>query len=137
MKIFKFKYILVFACLALFVFSCKDDDDSSDETNQITITIEEPLDGETIADCSEVHIHVDVVASVENHEIEVILHPEGDTSDKIIDYDEHEHDQEIDFEQEVDLCSYEAGTCFHLEVFACVDHDCEEKAFAEAEFCLE
>jgi len=41
------------------------------------------------------------------------------------------------FEQEVDLCSYASGTCFHLEVFACKDHDCESREFAEVEFCIE
>ena len=43
----------------------------------------------------------------------------------------------ITFEQEVDLCSYAAGTCFHLEIEACIDHDCAEKETAEVEFCLQ
>jgi len=131
----KFNLILLLSCLSFaFIFvGCGDDE----ETNQITITIEEPLDGATLTDCADVHIHVDFVASIENHEVEIILHPEGDTNDEIIKYDEHEHDKEITFEQEVDLCSYPAGTCFHLEVFACVDHDCVERAFAEAEFCIQ
>ena len=134
MEKFKFYYLFAFLTLGLFVTSCGDDDE---ETNTVTIEIEEPLDGAVITDCADVHIHIDFTASVENHEIEVILHPEGDTSDKIIDYDEHEHDKVINFEQEVDLCSYGAGACFHLEVFACVDHDCAERASAEAEFCLQ
>ena len=115
--------------------SCGDDDD--DVNNTITITIEEPLNGETITDCSQVHVHVDFVASDENHEVEVVLHPEGDVNDKIIDIDMHGHDQEITIEQEVDLCSYPAGTCFHLEVQACIDHDCEQTENAEVEFCLQ
>ena len=135
MKNLKLYYLLSFAIVGLFITSCNDDDDDHD--NKITITIEEPLDGSTITDCSEVHIHIEFEASDENHEVEVVLHPEGDVSDKIIDYSEHDHDKEIEFEQEVDLCSYASGTCFHLEVEACVDHDCEEKATAEAEFCLE
>ena len=137
MKNLKLYYLLSFAIVGLFITSCNDDDDDHDHDNKVTITIEEPIDGGTIADCSEVHIHIEFEATDENHEIEVVLHPEGDVSDKIIDYSEHEHDQKIEFEQEVDLCSYPSGTCFHLEVEACVDHDCEEKATAEAEFCLE
>ena len=133
MKNLKFYYLFAFLTLGLFITSCGDDD----PTNEITITIEEPTDGATITDCAEVHVHVDITASEENHEVEIILHPEGDTSDKIIDYDAHEHDKVIPFEQEVDLCSYAAGTCFHLEVSACIDHDCAEKATAEAEFCLQ
>lgn len=134
MKITKFYFILCLLSVGLFITSCGDPEE---DENQITITIDEPLDGDVISDCSEVHIHVDVVATVENHEFEVVLHPEDDTSDNIIDFDLHDHDKELNFEQEVDLCSYAAGTCFHLEVVACVDHDCEESVFAEAEFCLE
>ncbi len=138
MKNLKFHYILVFAALSLFIVSCdKDDDDSSGTENKITITIDEPIDGETISDCADVHIHIDFDATIENHSVEVVLHPEGDTSDKIIDFDLHDHDKEIKFDQEVDLCSYGAGACFHLEVEACVDHDCEEKATAEVEFCIQ
>ena len=137
MKNLKFIYLFAFVLLGTVFTSCGDDDD--DTTNQITITIEEPTPGETIAlaNCADVHVHVDIVASVENHEIEVILHPEGDVNTKIIDYSEHEHDSPIVFEQEVDLCMFPAGTCFHLEVEACIDHDCEMKETADVEFCLQ
>ncbi len=137
MKNLKFYYLFAFLSLGFFLVGCGDDDDNEPE-NEITITIEEPIDGENIAiaDCADVHIHVEFVATDENHEIEVVLHPEGDVDDKIIDFDQHEHDKEIKFEQEVDLCSYGAA-CFHLEVSACVDHDCEEKTTAEVEFCLQ
>jgi len=133
MKKNKLIYLFAFLTLGLFITSCTD----HEEDNEVTITIEEPTDGEVAADCAEVHIHIDFDATEENHEIEVVLHPEGDTSDKIIDYSEHSHDMELHFEQEVDLCSYPAGTCFHLEVTACEDHDCEETATAEVEFCIQ
>ena len=136
MKKIKFHYLLPLLCLGFFITSCGDDDDN-DDNNTITITIEEPLNGETIMDCADVHVHIDIEASDENHEVEIVLHPEGDVSDKIIDSDMHEHDKVITFEQEVDLCSYPAGTCFHLEVEACIDHDCEEKETADVEFCLQ
>lgn len=134
MKKFKI-YFLAVLFLGLFLTSCGDDH----EDNVIKITIEEPTNGATIAKdkCGDVHVHIDIEASDENHEVEVVLHPEGDTSNKIIDYDKHSHDKVVKFEQEVDLCSFEAGTCFHLEVSACVDHDCKKKETAEAEFCLE
>ncbi len=134
MKKIKFHYLLPLLCFGLLVTGCKDDDE---ETNSITITIEEPLDGETVADCADVHIHIDVVATDENHEIEIKLHPEDDTSDLILDVDMHQHDAQFNFDQEVDLCSYPSGTCFHLEVFACLDHDCEQREFGEAEFCIQ
>ncbi len=133
MKNIRLYYFLAFIALGLTFTSCDDDDD----TNKIKITIDEPMNGETITDCAEVHIHVDIEASIENHEIEIVLHTEDDVNDKIIDYDAHEHDKEIKFDQEVDLCSYPAGTCFHLEVVACVDHDCAEKSTADVEFCLQ
>ena len=139
MKNLKFFYLFAFLFVGLIVIPSCGDDDTSDETNSISITIEEPIDGENIAmtNCADIHIHVDIEASVENHEVEIILHPEGDVNDKIIDWDMHDHDKLLTMEQEVDLCSYPAGTCFHLEVVACVDHDCEETATADAEFCLQ
>jgi len=138
MKNSKFLYLALFIGLGLSITSCKDDDDSEDQ-NAITITIEEPMNDEVIAmaDCADVHIHIDFEASVENHMVKVVLHPEDDINDKILDYSEHDHDMEITFEQEVDLCSYASGTCFHLEVEACLDHDCEETSTADVEFCLE
>ena len=136
MENIKFYYLSLFIALGLFVTSCDEDED--DTSNKITITIEEPIDGTTITNCPDglQHIHIDVEASVENHEIEIILHPEGDVDDKIIDSDLHDHDKLVTFSQDVDLCGYPAGTCFHLEVEACVDHDCEEKVTADVEFCL-
>lgn len=139
MRNLKFLYLFAFVSFVLAISGCGKDDQNPEPENKITITIEEPTDGETIAmaDCASVHIHVDFVASAENHEVEIILHPEGDVNDKIIDFDKHDHDKEITFEQEVDLCSYGAGACFHLEVAACVDHECTEKTTADAEFCLQ
>lgn len=140
MKKFKFYYLFAFVALGLFVTSCGDDDETDGDVNNIiTITVEEPLDGETIAesDCGDVHVHVDVMASDENHEVDIVLHTEGDVDDEIITWDKHDHDQLITFETEVDLCMYPAGTCFHLEVEACIDHDCENKETHDVEFCLQ
>lgn len=140
MKNLKFLYLGLALTLAFGITSCNDDDDHHDDPdNAITISIEEPIDGENIdfANCDDIHIHVEFEASVENHEVEVVLHPEGDVNDKIIDYDLHAHDKKIEFEDSVDLCSYGAGACFHLEVVACVDHDCDEKETKEVEFCLQ
>lgn len=133
-----FKFLFVFTAVA-FVFASCNDDEGGEVTNSIEIDIHEPMNDEVIAftDCGDVHVHVDFIASVENHEVKVVLHPEGDTSDKIIDYDEHDHDKTVTFEQDLDLCSYGAGACFHLEVEACVDHDCAEKTTADVEFCLQ
>lgn len=133
----KIQWLFYLLILGLLFIACDDDDENDAMENEITINILEPADGETISDCADVHIHIEVTASMENHEIEVELHPEDDVDDKIIAYDEHNHDEVIDWEQDVNLCSYASGTCFHLEVAACKDHDCEEKERADAEFCLE
>ena len=135
MKKFNFYFLLSLLSFAFIMVSCGDDEEEG--TNEITITIQEPTDGEVIADCADVHVHIDFDATVENHEIEILLHREGDVNDVALEYDEHDHDKSITFEQDVNLCDYPAGTCFHLEVAACVDHDCEEKTTAEAEFCLQ
>jgi len=138
MKLFKSYFFLAFLSVGLFVVGCKDEVEP-DLANVITITIDEPMSDEVISmdDCGGVHIHVDIMASDENHEVEIVLHPEGDVEDKIIDFDKHSHDEVITFEQEVDLCSYGAGACFHLEVSANIDHDGNEKETADVEFCLQ
>lgn len=130
--------LLVFALGALFLTSCdNDDDDDMHGDNEITINILEPGPGEVITDASDVHIHIEVEATDENHELEIVLHPEGDIDDKIIDFDQHSHDAKIIFEQDIDLSAYPSGTEFHLEVEACADHDCEEKEFADVEFSIQ
>ncbi len=136
MKLFQPLFILSLGFCLICFNSCKEDEGDTTTENKITITIDEPTSDEVVGDCADVHIHVDFSASVENHEVEIVLHPEGDTSDKIIDYDEHAHDKEITFNQDIDLCSYPAGTCFHLEVLACVNHDCDQTETADVEFCL-
>jgi len=138
MKILKTSYLLFLSLFIVSIVGCTDDDDDHMHgDNEITITILEPAVNEVVSDCSDVHIHVEIEATDENHEVEIVLHPEGDTSDKIIDFDEHNHDQKIVFEQDRDLCSYGATACFHLEVKACKDHDCEETVEADVEFCLQ
>ena len=141
MKNLKLYYLFAFLMAGVIFTSCGDDDDDHDHVgeNKITITIEEPLANAVISrsECGMVHIHVDFVATEENHEVEVELHPEGNSDDKIIDFDMHAHDKEITFAEDIDLCAYPSGTVFHLEVEACADHDCEEKETAEIEFSIE
>lgn len=132
--------LLVFALGALTFTACDNDDEDDTPTpagNEITIRILEPMADEVIADASEVHIHIEVEASDENHEVEIVLHPDGDLDDKIIDFDKHDHDQLITFEQDIDLSGYPSGTKFHLEVEAYKDHDGEEKEKADIEFSIQ
>lgn len=134
MKNLNFYFLLSVILIGTLASGCKKD---KEPVNEITITFDEPMEGETITDCADVHVHIDIVATDENHSVEIVLHPEGDVNDKILDVDLHDHDAVINFDQEVDLCSYPAGTCFHLEVEACVDHDCESKETKDVEFCLQ
>ncbi|MBV6655308.1 MAG: hypothetical protein KI786_16185 [Mameliella sp.] len=138
MKMLKYSW-LVMLVLAVTVFTgCDDDDHDHDHgDNEITINILEPGADEVIADASDAHIHIEIEATDENHNIEIVLHPDGDVSDKIIEVDMHEHDQKVVFEQDIDLSSYPAGTEFHLEVEACKDHDCEERETADVEFSIQ
>ncbi len=139
MNFLKKLFFLALAATALTFFGCDNDDDDphAHGDNEITIRILEPADGEVVADASDVHIHIEIEASDENHEVEIVLHPDEDVNDKIIDFDKHEHDKVITFEQDVDLSGYPSGTGFHLEVEACKDHDCEEKEFGEVEFSIQ
>ncbi len=133
MKKFQFSYLLAFVLFGLFITGCDEDG------NEITITFDEPVDGGTVAmaDCADVNVHIEISASEENHEVEVLIHREGDVDDVVFEYDEHNHDKTFEIEGAMDLCSYPSGTCFHIEVEACKDHDCEEKEISEAEFCLQ
>ena len=135
---FKNLSLFILALGALTFIGCdKDDDEEMHADNEITINILEPGADEVITDPSDVHVHIEIEATDENHEVEIILHPEGDVDDAIIDFDQHTHDKVVIFEQEVDLSAYPSGTGFHLEVEACVDHDCEEKATADVEFSIQ
>lgn len=115
----KLFFFLSFTLLIFAFASCTKSDD-----NQITISFISPTDNAIIADKSSVLIHVNFVASDENHMVRVILHPDDNISDKIIDWDQHSHDKTIEFKQTVDLSSFPSGTKFHLEATACADHDC-------------
>jgi hypothetical protein len=131
------KMLFLFGALGAFLIGgCKKDDDDQHGDNEITIRILEPADGAVISDPSNVSIHIEVEASDENHEVEIVLYPHGNSNDKIIDFDQHAHDKIIVFQQAVDLSSYPSGTDFHLEVNACKDEDCTEKETKGIEFSI-
>ena len=140
MHYLKNPWILLFALSALTFTACDNDDEDDHDhmhgDNEITINILEPGNDEVVADASDVHVHIEVEATDETHDIDIVLHPDGDVDDKIISTDFHEHEQKVVFEQDVDLSSYAPGTKFHLEVEACKDHDCEDREFADVEFSI-
>lgn len=114
--------------------SCHDHDD--DENNTVTIDIVTPKDGTKAANAKTVEVHVKFSASVEMHELEIKLHPDGNSTNNIIDFDKHTHDKTYEFKETVDLSSFPAGTKFHLEVESCEDHDCKQVKVAESEFTI-
>ena len=126
------RILLVLAIASCVLFTACEDDDH----NHITIEFLEPTDGGTVADASDVHIHVRFSAEVENHEVKVMVHPESDASDLVLDYDQHAHAMVIDVEEDLDLSAYPSGTEFHVEAEACEDHDCAEVVTAELTFTL-
>lgn len=109
-----------------------------EEHNHVTITFDEPTEGEIIAlaDAADVHVHIEFAYEVEGEEVEIKLHPEGDETDLIINHDAHSHDNPIVFMQNVDLSSYPAGTEFHLEAKACENHECTESVTEDIHFFL-
>ncbi|TXB64441.1 hypothetical protein [Phaeodactylibacter luteus] len=139
MKMMKFSWLTMLALGLLTFSSCEKEDDHDHDHghNEITINILEPGPDEVLADASDAHIHIEIEATDSNHDIDIVLHPDGNVDDKILDVHLHEHDQKVVFEQDLDLSSYPAGTKFHLEVEACSDHDCEEKVFADVEFSIQ
>lgn len=135
MKFLKNLFFLLLAVgLATAVASCDKDDD--DDKNKITISILEPKANEVISNPADVHIHIEIEASDENHEVEIVLYAHGDSNNKIIDFDQHAHDKKIVFAQDVDLSSFPAGTEFHLEVEACIDEDCTKKEDKHIDFSI-
>ncbi|MDP5172517.1 MAG: hypothetical protein NWR72_19910 [Bacteroidia bacterium] len=105
--------------------------------NVITIDFESPTANSVVADASNVSIHVHITATEEMDDVEILLHPDNDVSDLIVEVDEHVHgDSEYIFEEDLDLSGYPSGTMFHLEVVVCADHDCEEKTTGDIEFSI-
>ena len=126
--------------MALLFTACDSDDDHHhSDDNEINIMILSPMDGEVISmeDASAVEIHVVVEATEENHDVEIELYPVGESANKILDWHLHTHDQLVEFANDpVDLSSFEAGTEFHLEVKACIDHDCDERETKHIHFTI-
>jgi len=127
------KLLPLFAAGALFLTACED---GEDDHNHIDISFLEPGDEEVVTDASDVHIHVRFSADEENHNVAILVHPEGDPTDIILSLDEHDHDQVIDLEVDVDLSSYPSGTEFHVEAEACEDHDCAEVVTNDIHFSI-
>ena len=128
--------VLVLATLTV-LSACEEDDDHDHDHGHIDVTFLEPMAGSTVADCSDVHIHVRAEAEEggEVHDIEVELYRLPDDS-LIWSYDQHAHVQVADIEQDLDLCGFAAGTCFELEVEVEEDHDSSESEEYEIEFCI-
>lgn len=135
MSLKKLSFLFVMGIGLVSFFSCEDHDDD-DKNNAVTIEIVSPTDGSKAANARSVEVYVKFSASVEMHELEIKLHPDGNSSNNIIDFDKHTHDKTYEFKETVDLSSFPAGTVFHLEVESCEDHDCAKVKKAEAEFSI-
>ncbi len=126
------RLMISLSLIVLFVFTgCKNEKD-----NIITIEFEEPTAGQVLPKGTPVDIHIHFTATDEIHDVEVILHPDGDTNNKIINFDEHVHEAEYVFEQTVDLSTFATGTKFHLEVVVTKDHDGTETQSDDIEFSI-
>jgi hypothetical protein len=109
--------------------SCKKDD-----LNELTINILKPVANQTVANKAQVEIQVEVEASVENHNVEVIVYEHGNSANPVFDWDQHSHDKMVTMTETIDLSSFDSGTEFHLKVIACKDEDCTEDVSKEIEF---
>jgi hypothetical protein len=109
--------------------ACKKDD-----LNEITINIIKPTANQTVANKAAVEIQVEVEASVENHEVEVVVYRHGNEANPVFDWDQHAHDKKITLTETIDLSSFATGTEFHLKVIACKDEDCTEEVKKEITF---
>ena len=135
MKLHILYFAFVMATFGLFITSC--DNTEEPEVNRISVSIASPLNAASISACADLHVHVDVIATVENHTFEVRLSPDDNSEKRLIDFSVHDHDRELIYVEDIDLCAYPSGTCFTLEATACVDHLCENIESAQAQFCLD
>ena len=119
----KFLLPLTIICLAFFA-ACDKDDDHDD--NEVTITFISPTNGEVVANAAAVVISINLTATDENEDTDIVLYAETNPDLKILDVEIHEHEKVVDFTQTVDLSGYASGTNFVLEVVSCLDHDCDE-----------
>ncbi len=139
MKNLIYGLLLIFSG-ALLLTACGDDDDHNhSDNNEVNIIIQSPEDGKTfsMAEAESIDIHVLFEATEENHDVEVVLHPHGDHSNKIVNWDAHDHDLLIEFRTSVDLSSFESGTEFHLITRSCVNHSCGDYEEKEITFTIE
>jgi anti-sigma regulatory factor (Ser/Thr protein kinase) len=109
--------------------ACKKDD-----LNEITINIIKPTANQTVADKAAVEIQVEVEASVENHEVEVVVYQHGNEANPVFDWDQHAHDKKITLTETLDFTAFASGTEFHLKVIACKDEECTEDVKKEITF---
>ena len=124
---------LIFLLAGAFLLSSCD----KEEVITVAIDFEEPTAGAVVADAADVHIHVHFTATGgELHDVEVILHPENDASDRIIEFDGHDHAMEYAFMEDVNLSGYPSGSSFRLEAKACLDHDCADSEIGEITFSI-
>lgn len=138
MKKLVYGLMLLFSGAILFP-ACSDDDHNHSDNNEVNIVIQSPANGKvfTMEEAASIDIHVVFEATEENHDVEVVLHPHGDHSNKIIDWDLHDHDPLITFRTSVDLTSFDSGTEFHLKTKSCVNHRCTEFEEKEITFTIE
>lgn len=133
------KYFPPLIAFGLFAITGCEEDDHDHEHGHVTISFLHPTDGEEVsldhADHVEIHVKFEWEGG-EGQTVEIVLHPEGDESDLIIDFSQHQHEGMFEFEQEVNLASYAAGTEFHLTAKGCEDHDCDEFEEADIHFKL-
>lgn len=105
--------------------------------NEIEISLVAPMTGDSTVQCKDVMISANFAALETNHFIRINFHSEGTDIDSLIFWDVHDHEQETSYEQIFDLCSYPSGTCFHLEIDACIDHECTRSETRDVSFCIE
>ena len=129
------KYLLTLSliCLAIFTACDKNDDDHA---NEVMIFFNQPYNGQVVDNAEDVTVSITLSAMEVNEETHILLYPEQNPDQKIIDLEIHEHKKFVDFIQRVDLSGYASGTNFVLEVVTCLDHDCDETTDASIVFSI-
>lgn len=130
---------LLLAFPLVFVACDNDDDHPHHDDNEITINFITPENDQVISmeEADSLLIKLEVLATDENHDIYIELHPENDVSNIILDLHFHLHDPNFEFSEPVDLSDFPSGTEFHLEVRAALDHNGDHHERADIEFSIE
>lgn len=107
------------------------------EENEIEIRILSPKNGEPIQDARAAFIHVLVDATHRNEKVKIKVYPINEPDNLLLQFKSSPKAKRLNYQKHIYLASFQKGTEFVLDVEACGDNDCEERARGKSDFYLQ